>query len=231
LDSADRLICALDVADLAAAEGVVDALRGVVRFFKVGLELYTACGPEAVRRVRARGARVFLDLKVCDIPATARGAARAAAGLGVDLFTVHALGGAPMIAAAREASEAAGGPRILAVTVLTSLADGDLAALGVAGPVAAAVARLGRAAIDAGAHGLVASPREVGALRAALGPGVLLVTPGIRPAGAPPGDQKRTMTPAEAVAAGADHLVVGRPILEAPDPAAAARAILAEIGG
>jgi orotidine-5'-phosphate decarboxylase len=231
LVSADRLICALDVADLAAAERALTALAGVVRFYKVGLELYTASGPEAVRRVRARGARVFLDLKICDIPATARGAARAAAGLGVDLFTVHALGGAPMIAAAREASEAAGGPKILAVTVLTSLAEADLAALGVAGPVGAAVVRLGRAAIDAGAHGLVASPREVGALRGALGPEVLLVTPGVRPAGAAAGDQKRTMTPAEAIGAGADLLVVGRPILGAPDPAAAARAILAEVGG
>jgi orotidine-5'-phosphate decarboxylase len=229
--SADRLIVALDLPDLAAEDRALDQLAGTVRFFKVGLELFAACGPAAVERVRRRGARVFLDLKVCDIPATARGAVASAARLGVDLLTVHALGGAAMIRAAREASDASpGGPKILAVTLLTSLAAPDLAAFNLAGPVEEAVVRLGRLAVAAGAHGLVASPLEVAALRAALGREVLLVTPGVRPASAAAHDQKRTLTPREAVAAGADHLVVGRPILESPDPAAAAAAILAEVG-
>jgi orotidine-5'-phosphate decarboxylase len=226
---AAELIVALDVPDLAAADAALGRLGTEVRFFKVGLELFAGAGPQAVERVRTAGARVFLDLKVGDIPHTARGAVQSAARLGVDLFTVHALGGPRMIAAAREASEAAGGPRILAVTLLTSLEAGDLTILGLAGSVEEAVLRLSRMAVSAGAHGLVASPREVAALRAALGEEVLLVIPGVRPAGSDAGDQKRTMSPGDAVRAGADYLVVGRPVTGAPDPAAAARAILAEM--
>jgi len=225
-----ELIVALDVADRAAAARAVATLAPAVRFFKVGLELFTAAGPAAVEEVRGAGARVFLDLKIHDIPATARGAARSAARLGADLITVHALGGPAMIAAARESVEAADtATRVLAVTVLTSLADEELAALGVAGPAAEAAVRLGRMAVRAGAHGLVASPREVAPLRAALGPSVVLVVPGVRPAGADAGDQRRTLTPRETVAAGADYLVVGRPILASADPLSAARAILGEM--
>jgi orotidine-5'-phosphate decarboxylase len=229
--STDRLIVALDLPDLASVDTALARLGAATRFYKVGLELFTACGPAAVERVVRHGARVFLDLKICDIPATARGAVRSAASLGADFTTVHALGGRAMIAAAREASDSAPhGPKILAVTLLTSLGDEDLGALGVAGPSESAVLRLGRMAIAAGANGLVASPREVAALRQAVGPGPLLVIPGVRPAGAAADDQRRTLTAGEAMAAGADHIVVGRPILQSPDPAAAARAILSEIG-
>ena len=230
---AERLIVALDVPDLVTVDVALARLLGVTPFFKVGLELFTAVGPPAVERVVACGGRVFLDLKVHDIPATARGALRSAARLGASLVTVHALGGPAMIGAAREAAEAGGprAPKVLAVTVLTSHAEEDLAVLGLAGPISTAVLRLGRMAVAAGAHGLVCSPLEARALRAALGPDVLLVVPGVRPAGAAADDQRRTLTPAEAIAAGADHVVVGRPILGAADPGAAARAILAEMAG
>jgi orotidine-5'-phosphate decarboxylase len=193
----------------------------------VGLELFAAEGPAAVRAAAALGRPVFLDLKLHDIPNTVEGAARSAAGSGAALLTVHASGGAAMI---RAAVRGAGpGVRILAVTVLTSLDAATLDAIGLAGPPEAAVVRLARLAIDAGAGGIVCSPQEVAAVRAAVGPGPLLVIPGVRPAGAAKGDQARTATPAEAVAAGADVLVIGRPLRDAPDPAAAARAISGSI--
>ena len=228
----DRLIVALDTPGLPAAEAVVERLAGVVAHFKVGSALFTAAGPAAVEMVRRRGGRVFLDLKYHDIPATVAGAVEAAARLGVGLLTVHASGGAAMLRAAAAAAQAAGRdrPRIVAVTVLTSL---DRAALqrelGVPAAVLGHAVQLAVLAREAGCDGVVASPREAARLRAILGPEALIVTPGIRQAGGRADDQARTATPAVAVRAGADYLVVGRPITEAADPAAAAAAILAEL--
>ena len=228
---ADRLIAALDTPEPARAAAWARALAPEVGLVKVGLELFVAHGPRAVAEVAEAGAPVFLDLKLHDIPNTVAGAVRSANALGAAMLTVHAAGGAAMIAAAREAGEASGAarPMILAVTVLTSLGAADLAATGVAGGPSRQVLRLARLAVDAGADGLVCSPLEVAPLRAALGPGVRLVVPGIRPAGSEAGDQKRVMAPAEAVAAGADWLVIGRPITGAADPAAAARSIAATL--
>jgi orotidine-5'-phosphate decarboxylase len=234
---ADRLIVALDTPDVDAALALAASLQGAVGMVKVGLELFAAAGPDPVRRLRAQGHRVFLDLKLHDIPNTVGAAARVAGGLGVSLLTVHAAGGPDMVAAAvagaREGAEAEGvaPPVILGVTVLTSLDDAALSGIGLAGPASDAVLRLGRLAVEAGAGGLVCSPAEARSLRDALGPEVLLVTPGVRPAGSARGDQARVATPAEAVAAGADYLVIGRPIRSAPDPVAAARAIAGEIAG
>ncbi len=231
-DAAPRRLCvALDVPDLGRVRDLARTLGGRVGTFKVGLEAFVAHGAAALEAARAGGAGIFLDLKLHDIPRTVGAAVRAAGGLGAELLTVHALGGPAMISAAREAAEAMGParPRLLAVTVLTSHGPDELEALGLAGPPAEAVLRLARLAIRAGADGLVASAREAPALRAALGPDVLLVTPGIRPAGAARGDQVRVTTPADAIRAGSDLLVVGRPIVAAEDPAAAADAILAEI--
>ncbi|MFQ3622154.1 MAG: orotidine-5'-phosphate decarboxylase [Acetobacteraceae bacterium] len=227
LRAADRLIVALDLPDPARAAALARGLSGRVGLAKVGLELFVAAGPRAVETVGACGLPVFLDLKLHDIPNTVAGAVRAACSLGVAMLTLHAGGGAAMLGAAREAAEAAAGarPMLLAVTVLTSLSSSDLAETGVAGDAAAQVLRLARLALGAGADGLVCSPREVAPLRDALGPDVPLVVPGIRPEGAAAGDQKRTMTPAEAVAAGADWLVVGRPVTAMPDPRRAAEAI------
>jgi orotidine-5'-phosphate decarboxylase len=197
----------------------------VVGLLKVGLELFAAEGPAAVRAAAALGRPVFLDLKLHDIPNTVEGAARSAARTGASLLTVHASGGAEMIrAAVRGAGPGVG---ILAVTVLTSLGPKALDEVGLAGPAEAAVVRLARLAVEAGARGLVCSPLEVAAVRAAVGPGPLLVVPGVRPVGAARGDQARVATPEEAVRAGADVLVLGRPLRDAPDPAAAARAIAA----
>jgi orotidine-5'-phosphate decarboxylase len=228
----DRLIVALDTPGLPAAEALVERLAGVVAHFKVGSALFTAVGPPAVEMVRRRGGRVFLDLKYHDIPATVAGAVGAAARLGVGLLTVHASGGAAMLRAAVEAARAAGSdrPRIVAVTVLTSL---DRAALqrelGVPVAVEGHAVHLAALACEAGCDGVVASPHEAARLRAILGPKALIVTPGIRPAGGPSHDQARTATPAMAVRAGADYLVVGRPITGAADPAGAAAALLAEL--
>lgn len=225
--AAERLIVALDLDDADVAAALARTLAGSVGLVKVGLELFVAAGPAGVARVAEAGVPVFLDLKLHDIPNTVAGAVRSAARLGAAMLTLHAAGGAAMIAAAREAAETAAGPRplLLVVTVLTSLEGPDLDAIGLAGPAEAAVRRLARLALAAGADGLVCSPREVAALRAAFGPDPILVVPGIRPAGSPVDDQRRTMTPAEAVAAGADWLVIGRPITRTLDPLAAARAI------
>ena len=220
-----RLCAALDFAGWAEAAPFARAIAPVVGMLKVGLELFTADGPPVVRAAAALGRPVFLDLKLHDIPATVEGAARSAAASGASLLTVHASGGTEMV---RAAVRGAGGRvRILAVTVLTSLDGAALDAIGLAGPAEAAVVRLARLAIAAGAGGLVCSPHEVAAVRAAVGPGPLLVVPGIRPAGSAGDDQARVATPAEAVRAGADVIVVGRPLRDAPDPVAAARAIAA----
>lgn len=228
----DRLIVALDVPGLAEAEALVGRLAGVVTTFKVGAPLFTAAGPAAVEMIRRRGAGVFLDLKYHDIPATVAGAVREAARLGVALLSVHASGGSAMLRAAVEAAAAAGAgrPRLLAVTVLTSLDRAALQGeLGVPVAVAGHVLHLAALARAAGCDGVVASPQEAARLRAALGPEVLIVTPGVRPAGAAADDQARVATPAAARRAGADVLVVGRPVTAAADPVAAATAILAEL--
>jgi len=220
-----RICAALDVPDPAAAAKLAGRLAGHVGLFKVGLELFVAHGRAAVDAVRGPGLPIFLDLKLHDIPQTVESAARGVAALGVDYVTVHASGGAEMIRAARRALPRT---KLLAVTVLTSLGPADLDAVGLPRD---AVPRLAKLAMGAGADGLVCSPQEVAELRASLGAAPLLVVPGIRPAGADAGDQRRTGTPAEAIRAGASILVIGRPLRDAPDPAAAAEAINREIAG
>jgi len=228
----DRLIVALDVPGLAEAGALLDRLDGLVSTYKVGAQLFTAAGPAAVEACRKRGARVFLDLKYHEIPAIAGAAVREAARLGVALLTVHAAGGSAMLRAAAAAAAEAGRdrPRILAVTVLTSLGRAALhRELGVPVAVEGHVLHLAGLARAAGCDGFVASPHEARRLRATMGPACLIVTPGVRPAGSAAGDQARVATPAAAIRAGADRVVVGRPITGAPDPAAAAAAILREL--
>ncbi len=229
---AERVIPAIDTADMGRAEGLARVLAPGCGAVKLGLELFTACGPEAVRRV-APLAPVFLDLKLHDIPNTVAGAVRSLLPLRPAMLTLHGAGGAAMIAAAREAAETAGEARpiLLAVTVLTSLDAGALAETGIAGEPVQQVLRLAGLALGAGADGLVCSPREVGPIRDAFGEAPILVVPGVRPAGSAVGDQARTATPAEAVQAGADWIVVGRPITGAADPVAALRAIAGELPG
>ena len=227
-----ELIVALDVPTRAEALERVAALGDAVDFYKIGMELFTAEGPDVVKAVRDLGKRVFLDLKFHDIPRTVAHAVRSGGRLGVDLMTIHAVGGNAMIRAAAEAAAefGAAAPKILAVTVLTSLDEQDLRDVGIAGRTPAEQVRAAAfLAVASGANGLVCSPREVGTLSKALRPGTVFVTPGVRPAGASVGDQKRVATPADAVRDGATHLVVGRPILAASDPVAAARAIRAEM--
>ncbi|WP_129630472.1 orotidine-5'-phosphate decarboxylase [Candidatus Oscillochloris fontis] len=223
----ERILVALDVADLASALALVEQLRGQVGGFKVGMELCTAVGvPQVVHAVAAQGGAVFLDLKFCDIPNTVAGAVRSACALGpaVRMLTLHCHGGAAMLRAAAEAARAAGPqrPLLLGVTIMTSLDAPALRdELGVAGSLAEHVVHLAQMAQACGLDGVVASPHEIAAIRAACGPDLLIVTPGVRPVWASSGDQRRVMTPAEAVAAGSDYLVIGRPITAAP----------AEVGG
>jgi orotidine-5'-phosphate decarboxylase len=224
------VFAALDVATLEAARGLTDRLGNQLGGCKVGLELFTAAGPEAVRVVAGRGQRVFLDLKLHDIPETVRRAVAAASALGADLLTVHLGGGRAMLeAAVAAARQAGGGLRLLGVTVLTSLAEGDLDEAGLCGPLPELVRRRARLAWSCGLDGIVASPQEAAALRAEAPAGALIVTPGIRPSGTAAADQRRVATPAQAIAAGADLLVVGRPLRDAADPAAAARDLVAEV--
>jgi orotidine-5'-phosphate decarboxylase len=225
MDARQRICAAVDFPSWAAAEPFARAVAPEVGMLKVGLELFAAEGPSAVRAAAGLGRPVFLDLKLHDIPNTVEGAARGAAASGASLLTVHAAGGEEMVRAAVRGAGA--GVRILAVTVLTSLGAEALRRVGIEGTPEQAVARLARLAAGAGAHGLVCSPHEVAAVRAAVGPGPLLVVPGVRPPGASRGDQARVATPAEAIRAGADVLVIGRPLREGGDPAAAARAIAA----
>ncbi|WP_211866726.1 orotidine-5'-phosphate decarboxylase [Neoroseomonas terrae] len=229
---AARLIPALDTGDAARAEALAAALAPHCGLLKVGLELFCAAGGAAVAAT-ARHRPVFLDLKLHDIPNTVAGALRSLLPLKPAMVTLHAGGGPAMIAAARAAAEKAGADRpvLLAVTVLTSMDAAALAATGVADNPADQVRRLARMAVAAGADGLVCSPQEAAMLRADLGAAPMLVVPGVRPAGSDAGDQARTATPAETVAAGADWIVVGRPITAAPDPAAAAAAIAASLPG
>jgi orotidine-5'-phosphate decarboxylase len=218
---------ALDAPDLETAARWATLVTPHVNTVKVGLELYLRYGPDVVASVRgASGVQVFLDLKLHDIPATVAGAARAVSRLKPAYLTVHATGGAAMI---RAAAEAAPNTKIAAVTVLTSLAEGDLTSLGLAGPALDAVRRLSALAVEAGAQALVCSPMEVAAVRAEVGPEVTLITPGVRPHGTAAQDQARVATPEEALASGADLLVIGRPITGAPDPGAAAAGIAASL--
>jgi orotidine-5'-phosphate decarboxylase len=231
-----RLAVALDVSSRASALDLARALAGHVGVIKVGLEAFTAHGPAFVDEVGATGTPVFLDLKLHDIPNTVERAARNCARLGVRLLTVHAGGGEAMLRAARAGAEAgtASGlerPLVIAVTVLTSLDDDSLAALDLPGGAMARALRWAVLARRSGCDGAVCSPRAAAALRAATAPDFVLVTPGIRPAGEASGDQKRVATPVAALAAGADLLVVGRPITGAADPAAAADVIVAELCG
>jgi orotidine-5'-phosphate decarboxylase len=232
----DRLIVALDV-DRETGIALADGLSGVVGWLKVGMTLYYAEGPSMIAELRQRGFDVFIDLKLHDIPHQARGAARSLGRLGAGMLTVHASGGPEMIAAAvegaREGASSAGlePPAVLAVTVLTSTNDEMLSKTGVLDGAAAQVDRLARLAISAGADGIVCSPLEIESMRQTLGAGALIVAPGVRPVGAAVGDQARVATPAQAIVAGASRLVVGRPIVEAEDPIAAAMSILAEIEG
>ncbi len=230
LSARDRLIVALDFPDAASALQLVGQLDGTVRWFKVGLELFIAAGPSILEELRRRGHSIFLDLKLHDIPNTVAAAVRTAASLGVDLLTVHALGGPAMLTAARDAlAGLVSPPQLLAVTVLTSMDQPQLAAIGAAGSPAAQVELLARLGLASGINGFVCSAEEVANLRALTGPAGLLVTPGIRPAGSAVGDQKRIATPAGALRNGASCLVVGRPITQAANPAAAATAILNEM--
>jgi len=225
----DRLAIALDFADEREAMKLVDCLDNTCQWFKVGMELYYATGNRIVQQLRDRGFNVFLDLKLHDIPNTVAGAVRSATRAGASLLTLHAGGGAAMMSAAAEAASAPGSPRLLAVTVLTSMDASELAGIGITASPADQVLRLAKLAKKSGIDGMVCSPEEVAALRKETGPDTLLVVPGIRPAGSATDDQKRIATPAQAIADGASMLVVGRPITRAADPVAAAQSILQEI--
>jgi orotidine-5'-phosphate decarboxylase len=231
ISARERLIVALDVSSSAEAQKIVFGLGDAVRTYKVGMQLYTAVGPQFVRELAASDKQVFLDLKYHDIPNTVAAAVREAAQLGVSMLTVHASGGAKMLQAATEAARSSQTrPNVLAVTVLTSMNDGDLNEIGVPGLLGDQVLRLASMALAAGCDGIVSSAHEVRNLRANLGDEFLAVTPGVRPAGAAHGDQTRVVTPAEAISAGATHIVVGRPITAALDPVAAAESVLQEMG-
>jgi len=232
----DKIIVALDVPGAGVALRLAEELHGHIGMFKVGSEAFTGEGPILPRHLLAAGERIFLDLKFHDIPNTVRAATQQAAAMGVSLVNVHASGGRKMMEAALEGVRAghkgpaqASSIRVLAVTVLTSLAAQDLAEVGYQGSPEEIVVRLARLAQASGLDGVVASPQEIAAIRAACGSKFLIVTPGIRPAAAATDDQARIATPSSALRAGADYLVIGRPITRAPDPAAAADAIAAEL--
>ena len=228
LDARERLIVALDLPSVKAAESMVSCLGESVLFYKIGYQLAFAGGLPFAAGLIAAGKQVFLDLKLHDIGNTVAKGVESVARLGATFLTVHAY---PQTMKAAVAGKRGSALRILAVTVLTSYDDADLAAAGYEMSVPELAAARAEQARDIGVDGLVCSAEEAANLRGIAGPGMVLVTPGIRPAGSASGDQKRIMTPAAAIAAGADHLVVGRPILEAPDPKAAAEAIIAEIAG
>ncbi len=227
------VIVALDFPEAADALALAGRLDPALCRVKVGKELFTRAGPAVVEALVGRGFQVFLDLKYHDIPNTVAGACRAAADLGVWMVNVHALGGRRMMAAAREAVEGAsrGRPLLVAVTVLTSMADEELAEVGLAGSAAENVLRLAGLARDSGVDGVVCSPREAALIRDRVGEAFLRVTPGVRPAGTAQGDQRRTLTPAQALEQGADFLVVGRPVTAAEDPLAALLALVEETRG
>ncbi|ERI03802.1 orotidine-5'-phosphate decarboxylase [Atopobium sp. oral taxon 810] len=229
----DAVIMALDCSHEEALE-LAAQLEGRARWVKVGMTLYYACGPAIVQEMHERGLKVFLDLKLHDIPFQIRGAARAASLVGADILSIHGLGGAEMVGEARlgteEAAEIRGErTKLVAISVLTSMNQEALASIGVQSTVKEEVSRLATLAVGAGSDGIVCSPQEAAEMRELLGPDALIVTPGVRPVGATMGDQKRVATPAAAIAAGASKLVVGRPITKAEDPVAAFDAIVAEL--
>ena len=230
-DPRRRLIVALDVSSTTAAQKIVAAVGDSALTYKVGMQLYTAVGPQVVRDLVASGRQVFLDLKYHDIPNTVGAAVAEAAKIGVSMLTIHGAGGTKMIRAAVEAAKVRPELMVLAVTVLTSMDGHDLEIIGMQGPIEDSVIRLAALALSNGCQGIVASAREAARVRADLGHNFAIVTPGVRPAGADVGDQVRVVSPAEAIAAGASHIVVGRPITEAADPAAEARAIISQIRG
>ena len=223
-----RLMVALDVPELNLALELVDRLGDQVEWYKVGKQLFTHYGPMVLKELKSRGRKVFLDMKFHDIPNTVAQAIRSAALIGADIINVHASGGPAMLAAAAEAGRETG-KTVIAVTVLTSLDAEQLQALGIQATPAEQVLRLARLTQAAGLPGVVCSALELPMLRREFGPNFLTLVPGIRPAGAAAGDQKRIMTPAQAAAAGANYIIVGRPIVAAPDPATAAQAVLAEL--
>lgn len=232
-DACSKIIFALDVNGLSDIDRYAEMLSGRVGMFKVGKELFTSCGPAAVKAVMRHGGRVFLDLKYHDIPNTVANATLEAARLGVQLVNLHAMGGGEMMEAAANSLQKEFGnverPNLLAVTILTSSTQTTLRQIGIEHSVKDMVVRLARLAKDSGMDGVVASPLEIELIREACGPDFLIVTPGVRPSFAAADDQKRIMTPVEAVRAGADYLVIGRPIAKAVDPAAAAQLIADEI--
>lgn len=233
-EARERVIVALDC-DREEALSLADALSGHAKWLKVGMTLYYAEGPSIVQEFKERGFKVFLDLKFHDIPHQVRGAARSAAGTGADLLSVHGLGAGAMLKAAREgaeeAAEAMGAERakLVAITVLTSMDEAAMEQIGLTCPIADEAARLAALAKGSGIDGIVCSPREAAEMRELLGPDALIVTPGVRPAGAELGDQSRVATPAAAISAGASHLVIGRPITGALDPVASYEAIVEEL--
>lgn len=235
-EARERIIVAIDCGREEALR-LADALAGHARWLKVGMTLYYAEGPAIVREFRDRGFKVFLDLKFHDIPHQVRGAARSAAMAGADLLSVHGMGAGAMLAAAREGVEEAAAQtgrdraKLVAITVLTSMDEDALAQIGLTCPISEEAARLAGLAHANGIDGVVCSPREAADMRALLGSDALVVTPGVRPAGAELGDQSRVATPAAAIAAGASHLVIGRPITGADDPVAAYEAIVQELVG
>jgi orotidine-5'-phosphate decarboxylase len=225
--TADKIIVALDVPTRKEALNLVDQLRDQISFFKIGLQLYTATGPEIVREVLARGVRILLDLKLHDIPNTVAKAVESADKLGVQMLTIHLSGGIEMIRAAIAARR--GAMSILGVTVLTSVNEQTLSAIGIDDKIENQVLRLAGLGVALGIDGLVASPHEVKMLRGEFGDGIEIVVPGIRPSWSEPHDQRRTMSPRQALDAGADYLVIGRPIIAHPDPREAVAKILEEL--
>jgi orotidine-5'-phosphate decarboxylase len=230
-DPRERLIVALDVSSAAAAQKIVAAVGDSALTYKVGMQLYTAVGPQVVRDLVTSGRRVFLDLKYHDIPNTVGAAVAEAEKLGVSMLTIHAAGSTKMVRAAVDAAKVRPELMVLAVTVLTSMDGHDLETIGIRGSMEDSVVRLATIALAQGCQGVVTSAREAFTLRAELGDRFAIVTPGVRPEGSGMADQVRVVTPAEAIASGASHIVVGRPITEAADPAAEARAILGQIRG
>ena len=231
LKAAEKLIVALDVRSLDEAKEMIRKLSPDVRIFKVGMGLFTLCGPDAVALVHDNGARVFLDLKFHDIPNTVAHAVRSAAKLGVFMVNIHALGGSEMMMKAVEAArESEKRPKLLGVTVLTSMDQSAIGEVGIERKIEEEVVSLARLGKESGLDGVVASPNETGLIRKNLGKDFIIVTPGVRPSWAAVNDQKRVATPLEAITAGADYIVVGRPITAAADPALAAREIIKEIG-
>ena len=232
ISTRERLIVALDVSSCADALKIVSSLGDSVQTYKVGMQLYTAKGPKIVRDLISAGKSVFLDLKYHDIPNTVAATVREAAHLGVSMMTVHASGGTKMLRAAAEAARSSNSPpKILGVTVLTSMDENDLHEIGVSGQPVDQVLKLAGIALAAGCDGIVSSAHEVRNLRTSFGQSFLAITPGVRPAGAAHGDQARVVTPAEAIAAGATHIVMGRPITAASRPEAVIQSVLRELEG